>query len=538
MKILAAQIDSITGDFEGNIKKILYSIQIAKQNNCSILITSELAITGYPPQDLLLLPEFAEKAADALQPLIAASQNIILVIGTIRKNEEAGKPLFNTAAVCYQKKLIGFQDKTQLASYDAFDERRYFEPALKNEPWTLNNTAIGITIGGDMLQNTKNSLQTPIHYLKDKNLDLAVNLSAFPYCIGKFTSRIDAAKHAATVLKCPFVLCNQVGGRDSLIFDGYSLLINSKGELAQIAKGFKEDNCIMDTSSVKIDTPFPEPMEELHQALLLGLKDYFFKQGLKKACIGISGGIDSALVACLAVEALGKENVLGIAMPSPYSSPESITDAKKLASNLSIPLSIIPINAPFETFLELLSPYFLGKEPDTTEENLQARIRGMILMALSNKHGYIVLSTGNKSEFALGYSTLYGDMCGGLSVICDLLKDQVYALSRHINSKTNLIPENTFIKAPSAELRTGQKDSDTLPEYPIVDAVVRGYIEQGMHPRDIACQANINPLIVNDLIKKIHANEYKRRQSPPGLKVTEKAFNIDCRFPIVQKWVS
>lgn len=368
--------------------------------------------------------------------------------------------------------------------------------------------------------------------------DLLLNLSASPFSVSKLENRIQVGVRAAHTLSCPVILCNQVGGNDSLIFDGFSYYVNATGQLIDLCKGFEEDLHIVDltkpASPLEINS---DPLSNLYQALILGLRDYFHKSGFKKACLGLSGGIDSALVACLAARALGPENVLGVAMPSRYSTKGSLEDAKQLAQNLQIQYREIPIEEPFQSYLDLLTPQFEGRPLDATEENIQARIRGMILMALSNKLGYIVLSTGNKSELAMGYATLYGDMCGGLGVINDLPKMQVYALSKWINREREIIPWNTIQKPPSAELKFDQKDSDSLPDYQIVDNVLQEYIEGYQAPEKIADKYGYSIDLVKDLIRRIHRAEYKRRQSPPGLRVSEKAFTVGRRFPIVQKFV-
>lgn len=537
MNILIAQINPTVGDIAGNQKKILAAIEQGKAQGADLVLTSEMAVTGYPPEDFVLLCSFVQSVEEALLPLINASKGIGVIIGTLRKNtSQTGKPLFNTAAICYDGKLLGFQDKIRLPTYDVFDECRYFEPGKESPSWQIGPHKIGVTICEDIWQHTFYA-KDPIQMLQKTKIDLLVNLSASPFYSGKTSSRLQACSHAAKTLQCPAVLCNQIGGNDSLIFDGHSISVNGKGELTDIANGFCEDFPIFDTAKTEQITFPQDTMKDLHDALVLGVRDYFVKSGFKKACIGISGGIDSALVACIAVEALGKEHVFGVAMPSRYSSEESVKDAEDLCKNLGISLELIPIEGPHQSYLDLLTPHFKGKKADSTEENLQARIRGMILMALSNKMGYILLSTGNKSELAMGYSTLYGDMCGGLAVISDLTKEQVYALSLYINRDKEIIPESTMTKPPSAELRPGQKDTDSLPEYPIVDAVLKAYIEEGKPAEEIAAQNGLELDLVLSLIKKIHANEYKRRQSPPGLKVTEKAFSIGRRFPIVQGWV-
>lgn len=539
MKVLIAQVNPTVGDIAGNQKKILAAIKQGIDRGADLVLTSEMALTGYPPEDFVLLSSFVQATEEALSDLVQASKGIGLIVGTLRKTKNH---LYNTAAIGFDGKLLGFQDKILLPTYDVFDERRYFEPGKSSSPWQIGKYQVGVTICEDIWQHSgllqsTSYLQDPILMLQNKQLDLLVNLSASPFYTGKSSYRLQACSAAAKTLQCPMVLCNQIGGNDSLIFDGHSLMVDEKGQVTGYAKGFCEDFPLFD-SSKKDPLPFPQDtMKDLHDALVLGVKDYFMKSGFKDACFGLSGGIDSALVACIAVEALGKEHVFGVAMPSRYSSEGSIKDAEDLSKNLGISLQTIPIEGPFQSYLDLLTPYFKGKKADGTEENLQARIRGMILMALSNKMGYIVLSTGNKSELAMGYSTLYGDMCGGLAVISDLTKEQVYALSNYINRNGEIIPKSTMTKPPSAELRPGQKDTDSLPEYPVVDAVLTAYIEDGKPAEEIAAENKLELELVQSLIKRIHANEYKRRQSPPGLKVTEKAFSIGRRFPIVQGWV-
>lgn len=547
MKVLLAQLNPTIGDLEGNCRKILEAIAEGKKKKCDLVITSELATTGYPPEDFLLLHEFVDAAEKALDLLIEASIGIGVIIGTLRKNSaKSEKGLFNTAAICSEGKLLGYQDKMLLPTYDVFDEKRYFEPGKSTHFWQIGAYRIAITICEDLWQHSQAVQETcykedPVLTLKTHSVDfpinLIVNLSASPFHRGKFQTRVNVCSKAAITLKAPLAFCNQVGGNDSLIFDGLSFLVNQEGKLSQIAKGFQEHLFLVDTEKKDLIEPPQNSWEELYQALILGLRDYFQKSGFKKCCIGLSGGIDSALVACLAAEALGKENVMGFYMPSRYSSRESGEDAEALAKKLGIAFQTVPIEEPFQSYLDLLKPHFGDKPFDVTEENIQARIRGMLLMAFSNKLGLIVLSTGNKSELALGYSTLYGDMCGGLAVISDLTKEEVYGLSRWINQKHPLIPERILTKPPSAELKPNQKDSDTLPDYAIVDAVLKDYIEKGLSPKAIAAKHKFPENLVKELVKRIHLNEYKRRQSPLGLRITEKAFSIGRRFPIVQKWV-
>lgn len=543
MRVLIAQINPTIGDLEGNTQKILQGIQHARKKSAKLVLFPELCLSGYPPEDFLLLPHFVEAIQKQLEIIIPATEGLTAVIGMPRRNIEGEKHLYNSAAIIQDKQLLGFQDKTLLPTYDVFDERRYFEPASALTLFKINGWKTAVTICEDIWQHSAVLKYTdyrrdPVKELQAYHPDLILNLSASPYSLHKCPSRIAVCSHAAATLGCPLILCNQVGGNDSLIFDGYSLYIGSKGEILDYAKGFHEDFRLIDLEkTMKAKELAVDPIEDLYKALVLGLRDYFYKSGFSKACLGLSGGIDSALVACIAQEALGKKNVLGITMPSRYSSPGSVNDSLQLAKNLGIECREIPIEGPFQSYLELLSPQFAGRPPDVAEENLQARIRGMILMALSNKLGYIVLSTGNKSELAVGYSTLYGDMCGGLAVISDVTKMQVYALAQWINRHEEIIPWNTIHKPPSAELRPNQKDTDTLPEYGVLDNVLQAYVEDHLSPAQISEKFGYSRDLVEDLVRRIHRNEYKRRQSPPGLRISEKAFSAGRRYPIVQRFV-
>jgi NAD+ synthase (glutamine-hydrolysing) len=544
MRILVAQLNYIIGDIEGNIQKILKAMDHARAQKIECVLFSELAVCGYPPEDLLLHESFIERAEKALDAVIQASSDLFIVIGTPRRNLTVGeKPLLNSAAIISDRKLLGYQDKWLLPTYDVFDERRYFEPGSSLSTWECKGKRIAVMICEDIWQHAgyidfTTYPRDPVLSLEKHAPDLVLNLSASPYQYQKPDIRVKVCAKAAQTLKCPVVMCCQVGGNDQLIFDGYSVCTNEKGQLCQIAKGFEEEEMIVDLAQL---TPLPslslDPMQDLYSALVLGVRDYFHKSGFKKGCLGLSGGIDSALVACIASEALGKENVLGIAMPSRYSSQSSLDDAKALAENLGIQYTQVSIEQPFESFLSLLEPSFTGTSSDITEENIQARIRGVILMAFSNKFGYVILSTGNKSEMAMGYCTLYGDMCGGLSVISDVTKTQVYALARWINRKQEIIPRSSIDKPPSAELRPNQKDSDSLPDYAIVDTVLQSYVEEFLSPEEIAKKHSISLNLVQDLVQKIHKAEYKRRQAAPGIRVSKKAFRAGRRYPIVQKWV-
>ncbi|MCB1111706.1 MAG: NAD+ synthase [Chlamydiales bacterium] len=540
MKVLLAQINPTIGDFNGNTKKILAYIAKAKASGADIVLFPELAITGYPPEDFLLLDEFLNASDNALEMIISATEGIIAIVGVPRRDDTW---LRNSAAVIEDGELLGFQDKTLLPTYDVFDERRYFEPSSETKLWHLRGKKVAVTICEDLWQHSNLVKFTtynrdPVEELADLYPDLVLNLSASPFSISKLNKRVAVCTKAAATLGCPVLMTNQVGGNDSLVYAGYSIFSDSDGILCGLAKGFVEDAMLVDLSQKHAAVDIhDDKMSDLYHALVLGLHDYFHKSGFSRACLGLSGGIDSALVACIAADALGSDNVLGVTMPSRYSSESSIADAEALAKNLKIPFEQIPIESPFQAYLNLLQPQFKGMEEDATEENLQARIRGMIMMALSNKLGYVVLSTGNKSEMAMGYATLYGDMAGGLGVINDVTKQQVYGLSRWINKDREIIPWNTINKPPSAELRPNQKDSDTLPDYEIIDNVLQGYVEEHHSPEEIARQHGYDLNLVNDLIKRIHRNEYKRRQSPPGLRVSEKAFSVGRRFPIVQRWV-
>lgn len=539
MKILVCQLNPIIGDFEGNSKKVKAALEKAKETGCKIALFPELTLSGYPPEDFLLHKDFIEKGDNILKELIPFTKGISCVVGTLRV--EKGH-LYNSAAVISNGKLLGFQDKSLLPTYDVFDEQRYFTAGEKYSLFDLDGVKVAVTICEDIWQHSGQLKEIrykrdPIEEVKKLNPDLVLNLSASPYHFKKSFFREEVAIQAAKTLQKPFILCNQVGGNDSLIFDGYSLIVNGQGEIIARLPGFIEAMEVIELGANPVTIASVEPLEDLWKALVLGIRDYFHKSGFKQACLGLSGGIDSALVACLAVEALGKGNVFAVSMPSRFSSEGSFTDAAELAENLGISLQEIPIEGPFKSYIELLNPFFSGKGVDVTEENLQPRIRGMILMALSNKHGYIVLSTGNKSEMAMGYSTLYGDLAGGLAVLSDVTKEKVYQLSRYVNREKEIIPLSTIEKPPSAELRPNQKDSDSLPPYPIIDLVLEGYVEQNLSSQEISAKHDLSLELVEGIVKKIHQNEYKRRQSPIGLRVTEKAFTVGRRFPIVQKFL-
>lgn len=544
MRILLAQINPTIGDIQGNGAKIIRRIERARALDAQLVVFPELALPGYPPEDLLLLPYFIDSLEKELENIAKSSIGISVIVGTVRRTHHQGKALYNTAAVLVDGVLEGFQDKLLLPTYDVFDERRFFEPGHEIHLWEIAGKQIAITICEDIWQHgallkSDSYVRDPVKEIASLHPGLVINLSASPFNISKYRDRMETCAKAATSIQAPLLLCNQVGGNDSLIFDGRSLAVDRHGKLFELGRGFVEDDVLVDlVHAGKIKHFDIEPMQELYDALVLGVRDYFYKLGFSKACLGLSGGIDSAVVACLASDALGSDNVLGILMPSRYSSPGSIEDAELLARSLGIKTHCISIEKPFESYLEILDPLLDAVHPGITEENLQARIRGMILMAFSNQTGCIVLSTGNKSELAMGYSTLYGDMCGGLAVISDLTKQQVYELAHWINRHKTIIPVSTIQKPPSAELRHNQKDSDTLPDYAIVDNVLTAYVEEHMAPEEIAERYGYPLTLVNSLIQRIYRNEYKRRQSPPGLRISQKAFSAGRRFPIVQGFVS
>ena len=545
MKVCVSQLNPVIGDLDGNTARIIEEIGKAKEMGAELVVFPELSICGYLPEDLLLHRAFIESIEQHLETITRATKGIMALVGVARKNVFQGeKPLLNSAAVIYDGHLVGFQDKWLLPNYDVFQERRYFEPGHYTRVWELNGKRIGIVICEDIWQHAgyvgyTEYARDPIQELVAYKPDLLINLSASPYQMQKFDVRVEVCAKAAKTLSCPVVYCCQVGANDQLIFDGYSLHVNDKGELMHVGKGFEEDLFLCDTEENHAPIEFSlGAMEELFNALVLGVKDYFRKQGFKKTCLGLSGGLDSAVVACIVAKALGPENVLGVSMPSRFTSQESKDDAKKLADNLSIEFTEISIEDNYETFLSTLAPEFQGKQCDVTEENLQARIRGTLLMAISNKLGYVVVSTGNKSETALGYCTLYGDMCGGLGVIGDVTKTKAFELARWINDHngSELIPQYTIDRPPSAELREGQIDLDSLPDYKIVDDVLEGYVENYMTPSEISEKYHISQELVINLIEKIHRAEYKRRQGPPVFRVSKKSFGIGRRYPIVQGW--
>jgi NAD+ synthase (glutamine-hydrolysing) len=546
MKIQASQINFTIGDLEGNTKKILEALVRAKGNGANLVLFSELAITGYPPEDLLLDRSMIDAAEKKLQEIVPATKGLFVAVGLPRKNpKRKEKPLHNSAAILIDGELVGFTDKMLLPTYDVFDERRFFEPGEKPHIFTYLGKRVGVLICEDAWQHGggvgfADYTRDPVESFAEQGIDLLLNLSASPYHYKRKDRRLGVFLACAKSVRCPIVCCNQVGANDQLVFDGYSFCLNGEGQLLQMAKGFVEEDLLIDLSAdVPPLTQMPsDATEDLYRALRMGLRDYFHKQGFTKAIIGLSGGIDSALVACIAKEALGEENVQAFALPSRFSSPESYTDAVQLSENLHLSLLKISIDDLFTHYLELLSPHFAGKELGVTEENLQSRIRGMVLMAFSNKFGMLLLNTGNKSEMAMGYTTLYGDMAGGLGVLHDVTKTHVYELAQFVNRQKEIIPNAILQKIPSAELRPNQKDLDTLPPYDVLDPILEDYLEEHFTPQEIAIRQGQLLAFVQDIVQKIHTAEYKRRQAPIGIRVTQKAFSKGRNVPIVQKWVT
>ncbi len=539
MRVALVQIDPFIGDFSGNVAKILDFIGKAKNQGCDLVVFPEMALIGYPPRDLLDKPSFV-RASKAFWPVIQkASSGIGVICGTVSENERVpGKPFHNTGLFFADGELLAQFHKRLLPSYDVFDEERYFEPGACAAWIDFRNERLGLTICED-IWNMGDYLPRPLYHcdplreLREAGVEVLINISASPYHVGKAPWVGALLRAQATQLNMQVLYANQVGGNDELIFQGHSMAWGQSGELVACGADFKEDLIIYDTKTGQgeLHNSDLDPVGEVIDALVLGLRDYARKNGFQKAVIGLSGGVDSALVACLAVLALGVENVLGVGMPGPYNAPESLDDAQELATRLGIAFETVPIGDLFEAALRTLAPVFADLPPDVTEENLQARLRGLVLMSLSNKFNRLLLSTGNKSEVAVGYCTLYGDMNGGLAVIGDVPKTMVYDLSRRLNERHRWIPERILIKAPSAELRPNQKDQDTLPPYEVLDAILSAYVEKRLPVEEIIARG-WDAELVHWVINRVNRNEYKRRQAPPILRVTTKAFGMGRRNPI------
>jgi len=545
MKISLAQLNPTIGDFEGNIGKIERALNQVKNDKSDLVVFSELFLSGYPPQDLLEKKDVLHQYQKSLQDLIGLSKtykSTAILCGTILPtNNSTGKGLFNSAVMIQDGRILFQQHKSLLPTYDVFDEVRYFDPAPSIAVFNFKKECLGITICEDAW-NLPELFPTiiypvdPVDYLVKKGATILINISASPFSIGKEGIRYRLVQRHVLKHQKPFILLNQVGSNDELISDGNSMVMDKSGKLLLKFPAFKEHIETIDLENPPSPLSFipQETIHSVYEALLLGIRDYVTKCGFQQCVLGLSGGIDSAVTCCLARDALGSENVLALSMPSLYSSRTSIEDAHQVAKNLKVKFKTISITSLYHSYVQLLKEFFSGMPENETEENIQARIRGNILMAFSNKFGYLVLSSGNKSELAVGYCTLYGDMVGGLGVLSDVPKTTIYQLANYINRKSKIIPKRILDKPPSAELKPHQKDQDVLPPYEILDRILSLYLEEGYSKEEMVAE-NLDLKTVEWVIQKIKRNEYKRKQAPPGLKITDKAFGIGRRMPIAAK---
>jgi NAD+ synthase (glutamine-hydrolysing) len=551
VKVALLQLNYTVGDLSGNAERIRAAVEAAAAKGAELAITSELALLGYPPRDLLLYPALVERAGQVLQQLADRLRDSIpVVVGSVQPNPlPEGRPLYNAAAWLEGGQIRHWFQKSLLPTYDVFDEDRYFEPGSQPQPVQYGGYRLGFTICEDIWNDRdfwqhRRYHRDPVDEMARCGADLLINLSASPFSLGKQKLRVEMLGSLARKHALPILYVNQVGGNDDLIFDGASCALDCRGRVVAQAAAFQPDCLIVDVEALvhppeegpEVQGPrWPtEPEAELYEALVLGTRDYVSKCGFREVLLGLSGGIDSAVTAVIAADALGPERVLGVLMPSPYSSPGSLTDAYQLAQNLGIPTLKLPIQSIMESYQNLLAEPFAGLPPDITEENLQSRIRGTLLMALSNKFGRLLLTTGNKSELAVGYCTIYGDMSGGLAVISDVPKTWVYRLARWINRHQERIPLPILTKPPSAELRPGQKDSDSLPPYDLLDAILQRHIEQHQSAAELVAQG-FDPDTVQQVLWLVQNAEFKRHQAPPGLRVTDRAFGTGWRMPIAKR---
>ncbi|HYA96118.1 MAG TPA: NAD+ synthase [Terriglobales bacterium] len=543
MRIALGQINPTVGDFEGNAARVVDCARRARDGGAELVVFSELCVCGYPPRDLVEKPSFVQANCRAASQIAESTRGIAVIVGLVTPAQsETGKSVMNSAALLREGRVEHIQSKMLLPTYDVFDEMRNFAPAKRQDVIPFGGRKLALTVCEDAW-NDKNFWDRrlygidPVEMLMGAGGNFLINISASPFHIGKREFRTRMLAAIAREYKAPLVMVNQVGGNDQLVFDGSSLALAPDGRVVAQAQSFEEDLVFFDTETLTGDLhPQIEGAEaSAFAALVLGTRDYVRKCGFERVIIGLSGGIDSALTACIAVDALGAQNVTGVGMPGPYSSPGSIEDARALAANLGIRFETLPIGKVFEDFRQTLKAAFARRPEDETEENLQARIRGTLLMALSNKFGALVLSTGNKSELAVGYCTLYGDMAGGMAVISDVPKTMVYRLAHYVNSRRSLIPQATIDKPPSAELRANQTDQDTLPAYEVLDTILEDYIEDLKTPQQIAAERHYDLALVRKVAHMIERSEYKRQQAAPGIKITQKAFGMGRRFPIAQK---
>jgi NAD+ synthase (glutamine-hydrolysing) len=550
MRIALGQINPTVGDLAGNLALMLRFANEAAARKAELIVFPELSITGYPPRDLVEKPNFIERSERAVEQLAEAAKDlpISIIAGYVgRSHKPTGKQATNSAAVIRGGKIVMRQTKILLPTYDVFDEARNFVAADTQSVWRMGNEN-GADVALTICEDAWNDKQfwphrlygrDPVDELMQLGAGMIVSINGSPFHMGKRELREDMFRAMVLRHKVPAIVVNQVGGNDQIVFDGTSFAMDTEGNVIASAASFAEDLVIADISTGGGDkhANLPDECEAVYEALVLGTRDYIRKCGFSRVLIGLSGGIDSSLTAVIAVDAVGRENVRGVAMPGPFSSEHSITDARAMAEGLGIAFDVIPITPAYDEMLRTLGPVFEGRKPDVTEENIQARLRGLTLMSLSNKFGAMVLTTGNKSELAVGYCTLYGDMCGGLAVISDLPKTMVYSLSRIANCRHEYaIPESVFEKAPSAELRPDQKDSDSLPPYDILDSILRLYIEENHGVNDVAAELALPVDLVRDVVRKVDRNEYKRQQAAPGLKVTSKAFGVGRRLPVAQRY--
>jgi NAD+ synthase (glutamine-hydrolysing) len=542
MKLALAQTNMTVGALEQNARKILDFTANAKARGADLVLFPEMAVTGYPPKDLLEKAGFVDRNLQTVRQIADQVEGITMVVGFVDPNpERQGKPFFNAAAVIRNRKILHVYHKSLLPTYDVFDEGRYFEPAKEQEPLLLDDHKIGLTICEDVWNDKDYTPRTlyhldPVQSAVRQGAELIINISSSPYTLDKWDERHELLRGEALKYRKHVAYANLVGGNDELIFDGRSVVFDPNGEVIARAKDFEEDLLVIDLDSGErvLRPSSASRIENAIKALTLGIRDYVGKCGFSHVLLGLSGGIDSAVTCALAVRALGADKVLGVLMPSQYSSEHSVTDAMTLVKNLEIRHHTIPIERIFDVYREELRRVFKNVPEDITEENLQARIRGNLLMALSNKYNLLLLSTGNKSELAVGYTTLYGDACGGLAVISDVPKTMVYQLAAELNLERKIIPVNTIRKPPSAELRPGQTDQDSLPPYDVLDRILAGYIEDNLTADQIVAETGFDRNLVAGILRKVDRNEYKRKQLPIGLKITSKAFGFGRRWPIAQ----